>query len=109
MNIEDIRDYVLNLEDVEETTPFGPNVIVYKTKGKMFLLLPIDTDVLQFNVKCDPDIAVQLREKYPEAVLPGYHMSKKHWNTIVNENGLSSQQMTNFILDSYHLIRGKKK
>jgi predicted DNA-binding protein (MmcQ/YjbR family) len=76
MHFEDIRDYVLSLPEVEETTPFGPDVIVYKTKGKMFLLLPLDTEQLQFNVKCDPDRAILLREEYSEAVLPGYHMSK---------------------------------
>jgi predicted DNA-binding protein (MmcQ/YjbR family) len=109
MHIEDIRDYVLSLPEVEETTPFGPDVIVYKTKGKMFLLLPIDTEQLQFNVKCDPERAIQLREEYPEAVLPGYHMSKKHWNTLITGMGLSTQQLIEFINDSYQLIRGKKK
>jgi predicted DNA-binding protein (MmcQ/YjbR family) len=109
MHIEDIRDYVLSLPEVEETTPFGPDVIVYKTKGKMFLLLPIDTEQLQFNVKCDPERAIQLREEYPEAVLPGYHMSKKHWNTLIAGMGLSTQQLIEFINDSYQLIRGKKK
>jgi predicted DNA-binding protein (MmcQ/YjbR family) len=72
MHIEDLRDFVLALPEVEETTPFGPNVIVYKTKGKMFLLVPLDTDDLRCNVKCDPERAIQLREEYPEAVLPGY-------------------------------------
>ncbi len=109
MHIEDVRDYALSLPEVEETTPFGPDVIVYKTKGKMFLLLPLDTELLQFNVKCDPERAILLREQYPEAVLPGYHMSKIHWNTLVSGKGLSSQQMIDFINESYQLIRGKKK
>jgi len=110
MHIEDIRDFVLALPEVEETTPFGPNVIVYKTKGKMFLLLPLDTDDLRCNVKCDPERAIQLREEYPEAVLPGYHMSKIHWNTIIAGKGLTTQQYLDSITDSYQLIRkGSKK
>ncbi len=109
MHIEDIRDYVLSLPEVEETTPFGPDVIVYKTNGKMFLLLPIETEQLQFNVKCDPERAIQLREQYPEAVLPGYHMSKKHWNTLVAGKGLTTKQLIDFINDSYQLIREKGK
>lgn len=109
MHIEDVRDYALSLTEVEETTPFGPDVIVYKTKGKMFLLLPLDTEQLQFNVKCDPDRAILLREEYPEAVLPGYHMSKKHWNTLVAGKGLTTKQLIDFINDSYQLIRGKGK
>lgn len=109
MHIEDVRDYALSLPEVEETTPFGPDVIVYKTKGKMFLLLPLDTEQLQFNVKCDPDRAILLREEYPEAVLPGYHMSKKHWNTLVAGKGLTTKQLIDFINDSYQLIRGKGK
>ena len=110
MHLEDVRDFVLALPEVEETTPFGPNVIVYKTKGKMFLLLPLDTDDLRCNVKCDPELAIQLREEYPEAVLPGYHMSKKHWNTIIAGKGLTTQQYLDHITDSYELIRkGSKK
>jgi predicted DNA-binding protein (MmcQ/YjbR family) len=110
MHIEDLRDFVLALPEVEETTPFGPNVIVYKTKGKMFLLVPLDTDDLRCNVKCAPERAIQLRKEYPEAVLPGYHMSKIHWNTIIVGKGLTKQQYLDSITDSYELIRkGSKK
>jgi predicted DNA-binding protein (MmcQ/YjbR family) len=108
MNIEDLRAYVLSKESVEETLPFGPNTLVYKVNGKAFLLTGMDSHPLQFNVKCDPDKAIELREEYPQAVLPGYHMNKKHWNTIVVEGSLSNQQLKEFITDSYNLVSAKK-
>jgi predicted DNA-binding protein (MmcQ/YjbR family) len=107
MHIEDIRDFAFSLGEVEETTPFGPDVLVYKTKSKMFLLLPLDADQLQFNVKCEPDKAIQLRDEYPNAILPGYHMNKKHWNTVVANGELKDTQLKEFIQDSYCLIREK--
>ena len=108
MHIEQIRDYALSLPEVEETTPFGPNVLVYKTAGRMFLLLPLDTEDLRFNVKCDPEEAILLREQYPRAVFPGYHMNKKHWNTLIAGQGYSEALMLKAILTSYHLSRGSK-
>lgn len=104
MHIEAIREFALSLNNVEEVCPFGPDNLVYKVNNKMFLLLSIDNDPLRFNVKCNPEIAIQLREEYPTAVLPGYHMNKKHWNTIVVEGSLSAQQLQQFILDSYALV-----
>lgn len=110
MYIDEVRDFALSLPDVEETTPFGPDVIVFKTKGKMFLLLPLNTEPLQFNVKCDPERAIQLRDQYPRTVLPGYHMNKQHWNTIVVNGTLSNENLLQCITDSYSLIqKGKKK
>lgn len=109
MNTETVRSFALQLPDVEETLPFGPDNLVFKVNGKMFLLLSLDASPLSFNVKCDPDEAVELREQYPDSVLPGYHMNKKHWNTIVIDGVLSSQQLQKCIADSYHLVKGKKK
>ena len=109
MHIEAIRDFVLSLEEVEETCPFGPNVIVFKTKGRMFLLLPLDTEIVRFNVKCDPEKAIQLRDEYPEHILPGYHMSKVHWNTIISDGYLNQQFLKEQIMHSYKLIRNGKK
>ena len=109
MNIETIRTYALSLSDVEETLPFGPDNLVFKVNNKMFLLLPLDASPITFNVKCNPDKALELREQYPDAVLPGYHMNKKHWNTVVVDGALSLQQFKQFIADSYHLVKGKKK
>ena len=107
MDVESLRSYALQLPDVEETMPFGPNNLVFKIKGKMFLLLALDTSPVQFNVKCNPDDAIELREQYPLSILPGYHMNKKHWNTVIVDGTLSSQQVLQFIKNSYHLIVGK--
>lgn len=107
MTIDIIREYCLSKADVEETLPFGPDVIVFKVKGKIFLLLPLDTETLQFNVKCDPDKAVELREQY-SCVIPGYHMNKKHWNTIIPDHTVSLRLLKEWIDDSYLLVRGKK-
>lgn len=109
MNIESLREYVLGKPSVTEGFPFGDNVIVYKVNEKMFLLLPLDTLPLQFNVKCDPDKAVELRDQYPEAVLPGYHMNKKHWNTVVADGTLPDKLLLQQIDDSYELVKGKEK
>jgi len=103
MNIEDVRNYCLSLPDAEETLPFGPDVLVYKVRGKVFLLLPLDTATLQFNVKCNPDLALELREQY-DCVLPGYHMNKKHWNTIVVNGSISSRLLKEWIDHSYELV-----
>ncbi len=88
MDIEQLREYVIAKEDVEETLPFGPETLVFKVSGKIFLLLSLDSHPLQFNVKCDPDEAIEWREQYPENVLPGYHMNKKHWNTVTIDQTL---------------------
>lgn len=109
MNVETLREYALQLPDVEETLPFGPDNLVFKVNNKMFLLLSLDASPLTFNVKCNPDEALELREQYPDSVLPGYHMNKKHWNTVVIDGALSLQQLKQFIADSYHLVKGNKK
>jgi predicted DNA-binding protein (MmcQ/YjbR family) len=103
MNIEQLRDYCLAKPGVEETLPFGPDTLVYKVAGKVFLLTGMDADPLQFNVKCDPDKAVELREQF-SSVLPGYHMNKKHWNTIIIDGAVSNTQLKQWIDDSYHLV-----
>jgi predicted DNA-binding protein (MmcQ/YjbR family) len=108
MNIEELREYVLQKPSVTEGFPFGDSVIVFKTNNKVFLLVPLDTGQLQFNVKCNPEYAIELREEYPESVLPGYHMNKKHWNTIIADRRLTKKQLLQFIDDSYNLIKGKK-
>ena len=109
MDIETICSFALQLPDVEETLPFGPDNLVFKVRGKMFLLLPLDASPLTFNVKCNPEEAVALREQYPDTVLPGYHMNKKHWNTIVVNGVLPAQQLQKLIADSYSLVARKVK
>ncbi len=104
MYLDELVEFCLSLPDVEETQPFGPEHVVYKTKGKMFLLVGLEDSPIRFNVKCDPARAIQMREDFPDAVLPGYHMNKKHWNTIVVGPELSRQQLEDFILHSYTLV-----
>lgn len=104
MNVEEIRDYCLLKEGAGESLPFGPDVVVFKVDGKIFLLLSLDMDQPQFNVKCDPDKAEELRAEYG-CVRPGYHMNKKHWNTIIADGSVSSALLKEWIDDSYKLVR----
>lgn len=106
MNIEELRDFVLSLKNVEEGFPFGENTLVFKINKKIFLLVSLSSVPLQFNVKCDPGWAIELREEY-SCILPGYHMNKKHWNTIIVDGTLSKTQLKNFIKDSYDLVQRK--
>lgn len=103
MDIELIREYCLQKPGTTEELPFGPDVVVFKVRGKVFLLLSLDTEELQFNVKCDPDWAVELREEY-SCVQPGYHMNKKHWNTIIVDGTLNTKQIKQMIDHSYELV-----
>jgi len=107
MHIESLRSYCLAKEAVEETLPFGPDNLVYKVNGKMFLLVGMDNEPLQFNVKCDPEKAIQLREEFP-CVVPGYHMNKKHWNTIYIDGSVNDKQLQEWIDHSYQLVSKKK-
>ncbi len=109
MDIETLRAFILTLEDVTEGFPFGEEVLVFKINAKIFLLLSLDASPLQFNVKCDPEKAIELRETFPAAVLPGYHMNKKHWNTIIVDGTISAALLKEMIIDSYTLVRGRKK
>ncbi len=104
MNIEELRDYVLQKPSVTEGFPFGEDTLVFKVQGKIFLLTGLESNPLQFNVKCNPDKAIELREEYPESVLPGYHMNKKHWNTVIVDGILSRKQLQEMIDHSYALV-----
>lgn len=108
MNIEILREYCLSKPGAEETLPFGPDTLVYKAGGKAFLLTGLDSGQLRFNVKCDPDKALELREEFA-CVLPGWHMNKKHWNTIVVDGSVSLKQLKEWIDHSYDLVTGKKR
>ncbi|OYW19521.1 MAG: MmcQ-like protein [Sphingobacteriales bacterium 12-47-4] len=108
MNIESLRDYCLSKPGAEEALPFGPDTLVFKVNGKAFLLVGLDSEDLRFNVKCDPELALELREQYP-CVLPGYHMNKKHWNTIVVDGSINDAQLREWIDHSYDLVARKKK
>jgi predicted DNA-binding protein (MmcQ/YjbR family) len=108
MDVEQLREYCLTKTGAEEGFPFGPENLVIKVGGKMFILVSLDAQPLRFNVKCDPEKAIELRESY-SAVLPGYHMNKKYWNTIVVDGSISTQQLKEFVVDSYLLVVNKKK
>ena len=103
MDIETLREYCINKPGVEETLPFGPDTLVYKVTGKIFLITGLNEEALSFNVKCDPDVALELRERY-SCVQPGYHMNKKHWNTIIVDGSVSSKLLKEWIDQSYELV-----
>jgi predicted DNA-binding protein (MmcQ/YjbR family) len=102
MNIEQFREFCLQLPAVTEETPFGPDTLVFKVKNKMFALCGID-NFDGINLKCNPEKAIQLREEYPQ-IIPGYHMNKTHWNTV-NVDGLNKQFIEELILHSYDLVK----
>jgi predicted DNA-binding protein (MmcQ/YjbR family) len=107
MNIEDIREHCIAKEDVEEGFPFGEQTLVFKVNGKIFLLVSVDSHPLQFNAKCDPERAEELRNEY-DCIIPGYHMNKKHWNTVIIDNTLNTRQLKEQIDHSYGLVAKKK-
>ena len=104
MNAETLRELCLSFPYVTEDLPFGPETVVFRIAGKIFLLVSLDSEVFSFNVKCDPELAVTLREKYPNVVTPGYHMSKKHWNTIKPEISTPNTLLKEWINHSYQLV-----
>lgn len=105
MNIEELRDYCLEKKAVTEETPFGPDALVFKVGAKVFLLVGLDQiNELRFNVKCDPEYAIELRQKYEATVIPGYHMNKKHWNTVYCNRQLSDATIRELIDHSYELV-----
>ncbi len=103
MNLDEIREYCLVKKGVEECLPFDNETLVFKVIGKMFLLTGIESQPVQFNVKCDPEKAIELREKHT-CVLPGYHMNKQHWNTIICDGSVNSKQIQEWIDNSYNLV-----
>ena len=102
MNIEDFRYYCLVKPGVTEETPFGPETLVFKVGGKIFALTDIDT-FGSINLKCDPERAIELREAH-DYVLPGFHMNKKHWNTVLIGTGAPEGQLHALIDHSYELV-----
>jgi len=108
MNIEELREYILQKEGVTESFPFGESTLVFKVNNKNFLLFPMDSEYLQFNVKCDPEYAIELREEYPENILPGFHMNKKHWNTVIANGSLTRKLLLQLVDDSYKLVKKPK-
>jgi predicted DNA-binding protein (MmcQ/YjbR family) len=108
MHIEEFRDYCLSKKGVTEGFPFGETALVFKVMDKMFALASLDNSPLTANLKCDPERAIQLREEYGD-IVPGYHMSKKHWNTVTLEGELEDDFILELIDHSYDLVVSKLK
>lgn len=102
MNIEQYRELCIGFEGVTEDFPFDQETLVFKVYGKMFALASIENFV-SINLKCDPEKAVDLRERY-SSVLPGYHMNKKHWNTVLIDGSIPDHLISEWIKDSYDLV-----
>ncbi len=105
MDIEMIREYCLGKTGVTESFPFDEVTLVFKVSGKMFALVNLDGN-FSINLKCDPEKALELREHYP-TVLPGYHMNKRLWNTILRDGTLNNDLVKSWIGDSYDLVVAK--
>ena len=103
MDLVEFREYCLTKPGATEGTPFGPDVLVFKVSGKMFALAVLDELPTTVNLKCDPELALDLRDRY-EQVRPGYHMNKKHWNTVQIEHGIPDAELRKMIDHSYELV-----
>jgi len=103
MDQHELKAACLALPGSAEEFPFGDEVSVFKVGGKMFALSLLDAEPLQLSVKCDPDLAVQLRAAHP-AIAPGYHLNKRHWNTVTLDGSLPDQMVTDLLTDSYDLV-----
>ncbi|MFT4031206.1 MAG: MmcQ/YjbR family DNA-binding protein [Siphonobacter sp.] len=103
MNVEHFRMYCLAKKGVTEETPFGPDTLVYKVMGKMFALTSIDSEEFSCNLKCDPERAIELRERH-DWISPGFHMNKKHWNTLTPEITSPDTLVYELIDHSYELV-----
>jgi predicted DNA-binding protein (MmcQ/YjbR family) len=109
MEFESLRSYLIKKKGAYEDFPFGPEVMVSKVNGRMFALVFLEDSPLSMNLKCDPDLAMHLREVY-KAVRPGYHMNKRHWNTIILDGSIPDDEIFALIDDSYQLVvKGLKK
>ena len=106
IDIETIRKYCLKKPFVLECFPFDDETLVYKVHNKMFALMGLDNFPLGINLKCDPEYAIELREKY-DAIKPGWHMNKKHWNTLTIEGSIPDKLVFELIDHSYNMVYSK--
>ena len=106
MNSRALRSLCLSFKGAEETFPFGPRTSVFKVGGKMFALSQLGAESLRVSVKCEPELAVSLREAYT-AVIPGYHLNKRHWNTVIIDGSLPDETVRDMVEDSYDLVVSK--
>ena len=103
MDFDTLRTHLIRRKGATEDMPFGPSALVFKVMGKMFALIGVDDDPLRMNLKCDPDYALLLRQRYT-GVIPGYHMNKQHWNTVVLDDSVPDDLILDMIDDSYDLV-----
>ena len=103
MNHKSVEEYILSMPNAVLEYPFGKEVAVYKVHDKMFALIAEGTDPVRLSLKCDPELSKVLREKY-ESVMPGYHLNKKHWNTLILTGQLSWEEVQDLIRHSYILV-----
>lgn len=103
MTHKEVEEYILSMPNAKLDYPFGKDVAVYKAEDKMFALIAEKSDPVRLSLKCDPQLAEVLRDKY-ETVMPGYHLNKKHWNTIVLTGQLSWDEIKDLIRHSYDLV-----
>jgi predicted DNA-binding protein (MmcQ/YjbR family) len=106
MSPAELRDHCLSLTGAEETFPFGPRTSVFKVAGKMFALSQLAADSLRVSLKCEPALAQALRETHA-AVIPGYHLNKTHWNTVILDGSLPDETVRDMIEDSYDIVVSK--
>lgn len=106
MNATELRNHCLSLPGAEETFPFGPRTSVFKVGGKMFALSQLEADSLQVSLKCEPELAQALRQAHA-TVIPGYHLNKHHWNTVIIDGSLPDETIRDMIEDSYDLVVSK--
>ncbi|MGH7142108.1 MAG: MmcQ/YjbR family DNA-binding protein [Candidatus Saccharimonadales bacterium] len=106
MNQKVVEDYILSQPNAILDYPFGESVAVYKVKDKMFALMAEDKEPVQLSLKCDPELSKILRDKY-ESVMPGYHLNKKHWNTLLLSGQLKWEEVQDLIRHSYYLVCGR--
>ncbi|MDT0688100.1 MmcQ/YjbR family DNA-binding protein [Autumnicola psychrophila] len=104
MDIEIFRNYCLAKKAVTEELPFGPDSLVFKVMGRMFALASLNDVPLRINLKCDPEKAIELREEHEETILPGYHMNKKHWNSLILDGRLRPEIIFDLTDHSYNLV-----
>jgi predicted DNA-binding protein (MmcQ/YjbR family) len=104
MNIEELREYCLSKPGSTEDFPFDSEILVFRVLGKIFLLTPVSAHPAQFNAKCNPERAIELRGMY-DSIKPGYHMNKQHWNTVIADGTVPQKLLLELIDHSYELIR----
>ena len=104
MNIEELRHFCLNKPGATEDLPFGPDTLAFRVESKIFAITNLEDLPPRVNLKCHPELAIELREKYAGDIIPGYHMNKKHWNTVYLESSVPDRYLRHLINHSYELV-----